>query len=87
MNLWSSVGLIIATIDEDLCSGCQICVSLCPYDALEYDSEKKVVKVKDVLCEGCGACISGCPSGAAQQKNINDKQIYEMVKVLCSNQK
>lgn len=74
---------IVATVDEDVCSGCGICVGLCPYDAreLEIKDGKKTAKVKEVLCEGCGSCITGCPSGACQQRNLADNQILKMVEV------
>ncbi|MBM4136636.1 MAG: CoB--CoM heterodisulfide reductase iron-sulfur subunit A family protein [Nitrospira sp.] len=29
---------ITATVDEDLCSGCKICIGLCPYKAITYNS-------------------------------------------------
>jgi len=73
---------IIAAVNEDLCSGCRICMSICPYDAREIDEEKNIVTVKEVLCEGCGACISACPSGASQQKNFTDEQINNMIKII-----
>jgi heterodisulfide reductase subunit A len=73
---------IVAVVDEDLCSGCKICISACPYDAREFDEEKNIVRVNELLCEGCGACVAACPSGATQQKNITDDQIREMVKVV-----
>ena len=66
-------------MDEDLCSGCSICVAVCPFDARELDKEKMVVKVNEALCQGCGSCSAACPSGAAQQRNLFDKQIEEMV--------
>ena len=69
----------IAGVDEDLCSGCSICVGVCPYDARELDKEKMVVKVNAALCQGCGSCSAACPSGAAQQRNLVDRQIEEMV--------
>jgi heterodisulfide reductase subunit A2 len=76
---------VIAGVDEDLCSGCSICIDVCPYKAREIqvkeDGKKKTVKVIEVLCEGCGACSAACPVGAAQQKNFKDKQIEDMVKV------
>jgi heterodisulfide reductase subunit A len=31
---------IIATIDEQKCSGCRICNNLCPFNAIEYDEDK-----------------------------------------------
>ena len=72
---------IVATVDEDLCSGCGICIAVCPYDAREKDPEKLIAKVNEVLCEGCGSCIAACPSGASQQKNFTDSQVEKMVKV------
>ncbi len=69
----------IAGVNEDLCSGCGICVSVCPYNARELDKEEMVVKVTEALCQGCGSCSSACPSGAAQQRNLIDIQIEKMV--------
>lgn len=69
----------IAGVDDDLCSGCAICVAVCPYNARELDKEENVVKVIEALCQGCGSCSAACPSGAAQQRNLVDKQIEEMV--------
>jgi heterodisulfide reductase subunit A len=74
----------IAKVDEDLCSGCRICVALCPYSAREYDKEKKIVVVNEALCEGCGCCAAGCPMGATQHINLTDRQIQEMVDALTS---
>ncbi len=70
---------IIACIDEDSCAGCRVCISVCPYDAAEFDEEKGVARIKEAICEGCGACIAACPSGSASQKNLTDDQIYNMV--------
>lgn len=70
---------VIAWIDEDTCAGCRVCVSVCPYDAAEFDDEKKVARIQEAICEGCGACIAACPSGSATQKNLTDNQIYRMV--------
>jgi heterodisulfide reductase subunit A len=69
----------IAGVDEDLCCGCGICVAVCPYNARELDKEEMIVKVVEALCQGCGSCSAACPSGAAQQKNLVDKQIEDMV--------
>jgi len=72
---------MVAWVDEDLCSGCGVCVSLCPYDArvLEIKDGKRIATVKEILCEGCGSCIAACPSGASQQRNLQDKQILKMI--------
>jgi heterodisulfide reductase subunit A len=70
---------IIAWIDEDTCAGCRVCVSVCPYDAAEFDDEKGIAVIKEAICEGCGACIAACPSASAQQRNLTDEQVYRMV--------
>jgi heterodisulfide reductase subunit A len=75
----------IAAVDEDLCSGCGVCVDVCPYGARELIEKdvkgqpKKVIKVNEVLCECCGACSSACPVGACPQRNLGDEQIESMV--------
>jgi heterodisulfide reductase subunit A2 len=70
---------IVAVVDEDVCSGCRLCIPICPYEARIFDEQKGIVAVNEVLCEGCGSCIAACPSGASQQKNYTDDQIYSMV--------
>ena len=70
---------VIATVDEDTCAGCRVCISVCPYDAAEFDDEKGIAHIQEAICEGCGACIAACPSGSAMQRNLTDEQIYRMV--------
>jgi heterodisulfide reductase subunit A len=64
-----------ASIAEDLCSGCQVCVPLCPFGAIEFNKEKKVSHLNEALCKGCGTCVAACPSQAAQQHHFTDVQI------------
>jgi heterodisulfide reductase subunit A len=66
---------INAEVDEDLCSGCKTCISLCPYKAITYGQKNKVVSVNEVLCRGCGICVAACPSAAIKARNFTDKQI------------
>ena len=65
----------IAAIDEELCSGCQICANLCPYKAIAFDEERKVCRVNEALCKGCGVCVAACPSGAITGKHFTNEQI------------
>jgi heterodisulfide reductase subunit A len=55
---------LISTIDEEKCSGCKTCISICPYKAIGYDSEKGVSVINEILCRGCGTCAVACPSNA-----------------------
>jgi coenzyme F420-reducing hydrogenase delta subunit/heterodisulfide reductase subunit C len=60
----------IVKIDEDLCSVCGICISLCKYDALSIKEKDKTdlkVEVDKIECRGCGLCMAACPSGAISQ--------------------
>ena len=65
----------IATIDEELCSGCRICSFLCPYNAISFDEEKEVSKVNEALCKGCGTCVAACPSKAMTGNHFTTEQI------------
>jgi heterodisulfide reductase subunit A len=73
---------LIAQVNEETCSGCGVCVSLCSFNAIELikDKEGKTKsKVNEALCKGCGACVGACPSGAMQQHGFKDTQIIPMV--------
>ncbi len=70
---------IIATVDEELCSGCGLCIAACAYDARKMDDKKHVAVVEDVLCQGCGACATACPSSSCELKNFRTEQYIEMV--------
>jgi heterodisulfide reductase subunit A len=72
----------LAFVDDEYCSGCSMCISICAYNAIELIEEngKKQAKVNKALCKGCGACVVSCPSGAMQQLGFKDKQIVPMVK-------
>lgn len=69
----------IAYITSRNCAGCKLCIDVCSYDAIEFDEEKKVVKVNEILCQGCGSCSAICPSGVSQQNTFTKKQIISMI--------
>ncbi len=72
----------VSWVDEDLCSGCGTCITVCPYSAIELIKEKdgkSHAKVNEALCMGCGACVAACPSGAMQQRGFKDKQLMPMI--------
>ena len=50
-------------IDEELCTGCEICIDECPNNALEMVNDvAKLVRPDD--CDGCESCAEECPSEA-----------------------
>jgi len=70
---------LIAAVDEEICTGCGICVEVCAYDARKLHDIKKMAEVNEALCAGCGACISACPSNASIHKNYTKEQILRMI--------
>ena len=66
----------ISWIDPDICAGCQTCMGLCAYSAIEFDERRGVSLVNEALCKGCGSCAAFCPSGAAQVRHFKPKQLF-----------
>jgi len=65
----------IASIDEEHCAGCKICIDMCPYKAISFDEEKKVSRINEALCKGCGTCVAACPSGAIKGRHFTTEEI------------
>ena len=51
-----------AVSDPDLCSGCEICMERCSFNAITM--EDGLCQVERSSCYGCGLCISTCDTGA-----------------------
>jgi len=66
----------ISWIDPDVCAGCQTCIKLCAYSAIDFDERRGISVVNEALCKGCGSCSGFCPSGAAQVKHFNERQVF-----------
>jgi heterodisulfide reductase subunit A len=66
-------------IEETLCSGCKTCISLCPYNAISFNEEKKVSVINEALCKGCGTCAAACPSGAITSRHFTAEQIMAQI--------
>lgn len=69
----------LPTVNARLCSGCGLCVSLCPYEARRLDEETRVAEVIEALCQGCGLCAVACPNGATQQNLYQMRQVMAMM--------
>ncbi len=48
-------------IDEEKCTGCGACASVCPTEAINVNEKAKVDEEK---CIECSVCIDECPVGA-----------------------
>ncbi|MBS7636022.1 CoB--CoM heterodisulfide reductase iron-sulfur subunit A family protein [Candidatus Bathyarchaeota archaeon] len=75
---------IVASVDEDLCSGCRICEFLCPYGAIEMKERdgKIVAHVIEALCKGCGVCGTACPTKAITLGHFTTEEILAQVRAV-----
>ncbi len=74
-------GLVVA-VNERRCSGCGLCISVCPYRAREMDEEKHVARVVELLCQGCGICMAACPNKACSLQNLTTDQVMAMLEAV-----
>ncbi len=84
---------MISEVNPSRCSGCALCVPICPFGALSlqgYNERvhgqsviRSVAQVNGALCQGCGACVPACRTGALSLKGFNDEQIAAEVDALC----
>jgi heterodisulfide reductase subunit A len=73
---------ITASVNKSRCSGCGLCVLVCPYNALEVDEEQNVAVVNIAMCKGCGACAATCRSSAIDVLGYTDGQVYAIINAL-----
>ncbi len=64
-----------ARVNERICSGCGLCVQVCPMQARRLDEERHVAVVDARLCAGCGTCVAACPNGASDQALIEARGV------------
>ncbi len=67
--------LMPSRIDAEICAGCKLCISVCPYSAITFDAEKNVSSINEAICRGCGTCAATCPGGAATAVHFTNSQI------------
>jgi len=80
---------IVATVTEDLCSGCYICESLCPYGAITMEEKgegKATAHIVEALCKGCGLCGSACPTKAITLGYYTNEQILSQIKSMLTEE-
>lgn len=67
-----SRGVIVQSIeegvrkDEDKCTQCGVCVSVCPVSALKVDKKTAKIVFDEDKCVVCGLCIDACPTTAME---------------------
>lgn len=76
----------VAVVDEEKCTGCELCPKECSYEGaltmIEKNvngKNKKVAHVNPALCKGCGACVAVCKPRAIDLSGWGLSQIEAMV--------
>jgi heterodisulfide reductase subunit A len=72
----------IAHVNEELCSGCGLCVAACPYEARAMHPWRPIAAVNQALCQGCSACVAVCPNKACSVHNFDTAQVLAMMDAL-----
>jgi coenzyme F420-reducing hydrogenase delta subunit/ferredoxin len=86
--------LAAVRINQDLCSRCTVCFSLCPFQAIERQPDGGRLSIDIQKCQVCGICSSACPVSAietafydhdglldhlrAERKDVNAKTLVLM---------
>jgi L-aspartate semialdehyde sulfurtransferase ferredoxin len=54
------------TRNEERCTNCGACVTVCPAEAFSVESGTFNIKFNNAKCVACGICIKACPSRAME---------------------
>ncbi len=75
---------IVATVNSNRCTACELCMLVCAYNAIEIEETKrgKIAKVNAALCKGCGACAATCRCSAIDIKGFTDMQMNLIISAL-----
>ena len=71
----------VAIVDEELCSGCGMCASACPYESIELvprptsENGHKIAQVDKFQCMACGICAATCPSEAIRVEEFSREKV------------
>ena len=64
--------------NKSLCTGCEVCIKVCPYNAISKNEEDEIV-ITQVLCKGCGVCGATCTNHAIIIRHFTDQQILSEI--------
>ena len=78
---WVATETKVSEINPDTCIGCNLCVTLCPYHAIDKDANNKA-QSNPALCEGCGLCAASCPTQSISVRHFRDGQLRAQLHAL-----
>jgi NAD-dependent dihydropyrimidine dehydrogenase PreA subunit len=61
-------GVATLTINPDKCTGCGMCIDVCPHAVFTFNNKKASILNID-NCMECGACSQNCSFGAISVKS------------------
>jgi len=75
---------IVAKVDQTRCIGCNKCLMVCPFNAIEELDlrDRQVVQVIESVCKGCGLCEATCPIATISLNFFTDEMILEEMEAL-----
>lgn len=59
--------VVTLNLDTEKCTGCGMCIQVCPHGVFQFKGKKPVIRDKD-RCMECGACARNCPFEAISVK-------------------
>ncbi|MBW2709578.1 MAG: FAD-dependent oxidoreductase, partial [Deltaproteobacteria bacterium] len=76
-----ALSVVTATVDQEKCAACLVCVRSCPFDVPKINTDG-VSEIDAALCRGCGVCASECPAKVIQLDWYDDNQVMSKVEAL-----
>jgi heterodisulfide reductase subunit A len=67
--------------NKDLCKGCEICIEVCPYNAIKKNEDDEI-EIIAALCKGCGTCAATCSKKAISIHHFTNDQILSEIYAL-----
>jgi coenzyme F420 hydrogenase subunit beta len=76
-NKTAKSGTIAGVIENNLCTGCATCISLCPKSAIKLvkNNSKGIYlpQIEGAKCDQCGTCYRVCPGHSVNFEQLNTK--------------
>ena len=86
----------IARVNEDTCTGCSLCETACPVNAISMapladNPKRKKAVIDQSLCLGCGVCVLKCRPESVklkkrEQRVIHPEDTFERIMMQCLEQ-
>ena len=75
------------------CTGCLLCMEVCPYHAIEKEEIKDragnlikvAARVNAGLCQGCGTCVAMCRNKSIDIQGFSNDQMMSEVMALLNS--